>query len=247
VWQHCAALTLRLARELPEVHTVNLGGGFKVARAPGEEDTDLQQVGKAIEKQLRRFQAEDNERRGLHLEIEPGTFLTARAGAIVSTIIDLKETSDYRFIIVDSGMTDNLRPALYGAQHALRVVHAQDLDGALAATEDDFLVSGHCCESGDLLTPAPGDPEGLAPRRLPQPRIGDALVMGDTGAYSTSMAAVNYNSFPQSAVLLRAPDGALHVIRRRQTWQEMTAAEQVPALTEALAQIKRRAGWPRND
>jgi diaminopimelate decarboxylase len=214
---------------------------LKVARAPGEEDTDLQQVGAAIDGQLRRFQAEDSGHRGLHLEIEPGTFLTARAGAIVSTIIDLKVTSDYRFIIVDSGMTDNLRPALYGAQHALWVVHTQDGECA-PGTEADFLVSGHCCESGDLLTPAPGDPEGLAPRRLPQPRIGDALVMGDTGAYSTSMAATNYNSFPQSAVLLRAPDGALHVIRRRQTWQEMTAAEQVPALTEALAQIRRSRG-----
>lgn len=246
VWQHCAALTLRLARDLPEVHTVNLGGGFKVARAPGEEDTDLQQVGTAIDRQLRHFKAQDSGHRGLHLEIEPGTFLTARAGAIVSTIIDLKKTSDYRFMIVDSGMTDNLRPALYGAQHALRVVHTQDGDGA-PGTEDDFLVAGHCCESGDLLTPAPGDPEGLAPRRLPQPRIGDALVVGDTGAYSTSMAAANYNSFPQSAVLLRAPDGKYQVIRRRQTWQEMTAAEQAPALTQGLAQIRRSHGWPRND
>lgn len=242
VWQRCAALTLGIARDLPEVHTVNLGGGFKVARAPGERDTDLQEVGTVVSEQLRQFQTQDDAGRCLHLEIEPGTLLTARAGAIVCTIIDVKETSDYRFIVVDSGMTDNLRPALYGAQHALRVV-PQGLEGAPSGEGPrdvgEYLVAGHCCESGDLLTPAPGDPEGLAPRRLLQPRIGDLLLVGHTGAYSTSMAAANYNSFPQSAVLLRMPDGALHVIRRRQTWREMTAPEQTPDLEQALAQTLR--------
>lgn len=245
IWQRCAELTLQLAHDLPQVHTVNLGGGFKVARVAGESETDLHAVGKVISAQLQRFRREDAAQRALHLEIEPGTFLVAHAGAIVSTVIDLKDTGagGHRFIVVDSGMTDNMRPALYGAQHPLFHVPAEaqakegeSSDGASTQrAEDDFLVVGHCCESGDLLTPAPGDPEQPLPRRLPTPRIGDALIIGKTGAYGASMAVTNYNSFPQSAELLLMPDGEIHVIRRRQPWQEMTAREELPAVWPAAS------------
>lgn len=228
VWQRCAQMTLRLARELPQVHTVNLGGGFKVARAPGEEETDLHAVGEAIGEQLRRFRREDAAGRALHLEIEPGTYLVAHAGAIVSTVIDVKGTGPdgYRFIVVDSGMTDTLRPTLYGAVHGLRVVRTTG--GERNEKDGAFVVVGHCCESGDVLTPAPGDPERLQPRVLQEPRVGDALVVEDTGAYGAAMSAKHYNSFPQSAQLLQTPDGQLHVIRRRQSWEEMVAAEKAP-------------------
>lgn len=226
VWQRCAQMTLRLAHQLPDVHTVNLGGGFKVARASHEEETDLHAVAEAIAEQLRRFRDEDAAGRALHLEIEPGTYLVAHAGAIVSTVVDVKDTGadGYRFIVVDSGMTDTLRPTLYGAVHGLRVAPAtRDAD---KEREGAFVVVGHCCESGDVLTPAPGDPEQLQPRRLQTPRLGDALVIEDTGAYGAAMSAKHYNSFPESAQLLQTPDGRLHVIRRRQSWTEMIAAEQ---------------------
>ncbi len=230
VWQRCAQMTLRLAHQLPEVHTVNLGGGFKVARAPGEVETDLHAVGEAIGEQLRRFREEDAAGRALHLEIEPGTYLVAHAGAIVSTVIDVKDTGrdGYRFVVVDSGMTDTLRPTLYGAVHGLRLVRSGERDDGdnSEGGERNFVVVGHCCESGDVLTPAPGDPERLEPRRLQEPCVGDALVVEDTGAYGAAMSATHYNSFPQSAELMQTPDGSLHVIRRRQSWQEMVAAEQ---------------------
>ncbi len=130
----------------------------------------------------------------------------------------------YRFIKVDTGMTDILRPALYGAQHPIEVVPAEP--GERGRTE--YLVVGHCCESGDVLTPAPGDPEALLPRELPETRIGDLVVVGGAGAYSSSMAAKNYNSFPEAAEVMITRDGSVELIRRRQTLGQVVANEVMP-------------------
>ena len=92
----------------------------------------------------------------------------------------------------------------------------------------EYLVAGHCCESGDVLTPAPGDPEGLQPRLLAEARTGDLLAVGGSGAYCSGMASKNYNSFPEAAEVLQAPDGTLHLIRKRQTLDQITANEVIP-------------------
>lgn len=225
VWQRCARLTLAIAAQLPEVTTVNLGGGFKVGRMPGEKSTDLQAVGAYIRAELIRF-ADEHGGRQLNLEIEPGTFLTALAGYLVATVIDVVDTGadGYNFIKLDAGMTDLLRTSLYGAQHPIIVVPSvDDPRGAW-----NYIVVGHCCESGDVFTPAPGDSEGLQPRLLTEARIGDRVVICATGAYGAGMAAKNYNSFPEAAEVLLDRQGKAHLIRRRQTEEQMTQNEIVP-------------------
>jgi diaminopimelate decarboxylase len=217
VWKHCAALTLKIAARLPDLQRLSLGGGFKVARMPGETSADLQEIGEALRPALSAFAAE----RGpdFQLEVEPGTFLVANAGLILAEIIDVVDTGadGYRFLKVDSGMTELLRPALYGAQHPLEVV----AHGRVATEEtDDYVVAGHCCESGDILTPAPGDPEGLAPRRLMRAQIGDTLVVGGAGAYASGLAGKNYNSFPEAAEVLIDREGEAMLIRQRQTLEQ---------------------------
>lgn len=220
VWVRCADLTLALARQLPEVMTVNLGGGFKAARMPGEENADLAAIGQAVKAKFEEFKASDPDRRELRIEIEPGTFLTAAAGAVISTIIDAKSTgkSGYDFLLIDSGMTEVLRPSIYGAQHPLFVVHTESVP---ARPDKEYLVAGHCCESGDILTPAPGNPEGLAPRALPEASVGDIMVIGGTGAYCAGMTTANYNSFPKAMELLLRSDGSVDVIRRRELAEEV--------------------------
>ena len=103
--------------------------------------------------------------RALHLEIEPGTFLVANAGNVVASCVDVVDTGrdGYLFAKLDAGMPEVTRPSLYGAQHPIEVIAA----GRPAA---DVVFVGPCCESGDILTPAPGDPEALAPRRGGAPR-----------------------------------------------------------------------------
>ena len=175
VWKRVTRMTLDLARELPEVTAVNLGGGFKVGRMPDEPSTDLQDVGLHVRRELEAFR--QCEGRALHLEIEPGTFLVARAGAIVATCVDVVDTGKdgYLFAKLDTGMPEVTRPSLYGAQHPIEVL-------ATGRNEAEVVFVGPCCESGDILTPAPGDPEALAPRRVPRPQIGDLVVVGGAGA-----------------------------------------------------------------
>ncbi|MBY0399916.1 diaminopimelate decarboxylase [Myxococcota bacterium] len=229
VWKHCAALSLGIAKQLPDLNRLSLGGGFKVARMPGEKAADLDAIGRALSPQIAEFLAARSSQQGkgsddFQIEIEPGTYLVALAGAILCEIIDLVDTGEAgnRFIKIDSGMTELLRPSLYGAQHPITVVpHFRENDRengrAALGDEDDYLVVGHCCESGDILTPAPGDPEGLLHRRLARAEIGDSLVIEGAGAYASGMAASNYNAFPKAAEVLIDRDGTPRLIRKRQT------------------------------
>lgn len=84
VWQRVATLSLNLVREFPEVVTLNLGGGYKVGRMKDEVSTDLQNIGTPVKKLFEEFAQETG--RQLKLEVEPGTFLVANAGALVSTV-----------------------------------------------------------------------------------------------------------------------------------------------------------------
>lgn len=224
VWTQVATMSLNLLKHFPDATTLNLGGGFKVARMATEKATDLQTVGTAVKASFEAFAAETG--RHIKLEIEPGTYLVANAGAIVSTIQDVASTgaSGYRFLKLDTGMTEVLRPSLYGAQHPLIMVTATP--EKQPRPTQPTLVCGHCCESGDVLTPAPGDPEALAPRELPMAAIGDLLVIEGAGAYCAAMPAGNYNSFPLAAEVMRKSDGNMVLTRRRQSLDQMLANEQ---------------------
>lgn len=224
VWQHCARLTLNLVRHLPDVTAVNLGGGYKIGRMSDETSTDLLHAAGPIIDELRRFAADGGPR--LRLEIEPGTFLVGNAGAVVAGVIDVVDTGKegFSFIKTDTGMTEILRPSMYGAQHPLTVVPRPAGDRPLR----EYLVVGHCCESGDILTPAPGDPEALRVRPLAEAHVGDAVVIGGAGAYCAAMSAKNYNSFPEAPEVLLDTDGGFHLLRRRQRLDQVIANESVP-------------------
>jgi len=226
VWKTVAAMTLDIARSFPSVETINLGGGYKVARMPDEKATDLQEVGAPVCELFKSFAAETG--RELKLEIEPGTFLLAHACSLVTRVQDVTSTGPdgYRFLKLDSGMTEILRPSLYGAQHPIHLV-CEPGQAKFRELMDQVIV-GHCCESGDLLTPAPGDPEALSPRNLIRGEIGDFCVIEGAGAYCSSMSAKNYNSFPEAAEVLRLEDGRLAHIRKRQTFDQIIENEVVP-------------------
>jgi diaminopimelate decarboxylase len=214
VWKRCTRMTLDLAAKLPDVRLINLGGGFKVGRMPGEPSVDMADVGAHVRAELLAFR--DRDGRALHLEIEPGTYLVANAGVVVATCIDVVDTGrdGYLFAKLDAGMPEVTRPSLYGAQHPIDVL-------ATGRAEADVVFVGPCCESGDILTPAAGDPEALAPRRVPRPQIGDLVLVGGAGAYCAAMSTVNYNSYPQAPEIMREPDGALRLLRRRQRLEQV--------------------------
>jgi diaminopimelate decarboxylase len=220
VWQRVAALGLDLVRDFPAVTTLNLGGGFKVGRMSYEQTTDLQEIGQPIREAFQDL-ARDTGRR-IHLEIEPGTYLVADSCSLLSTIQDIVDTGEegYRFLKLDTGMTEILRPSLYASQHPIVLLPRLDTGACLP-----YVAVGHCCESGDLITPAPDHHDVLHPRELPEVQPGDLCVIEGAGAYCSAMSAKNYNSFPEAPEVLLRETGDLVLIRRRQTLDQILQNE----------------------
>jgi len=218
VYKRVARMTLDLVEQFPSATRVNLGGGFKVGRMPGEVTADLQDIGHHVERELIEFQERTGRR--LHLEAEPGTYLVANAGAVVASCIDVVDTgtAGYQFAKLDTGMTEVTRPAMYGAQHPITVLSE-------SSDTTSIVFVGPLCESGDILTPAPGDPEALAPRTSRKPAIGDLVVIDGAGAYCAAMSTINYNSYPQSPEVMLEPDGTFRLLRKRQRPEDVWANE----------------------
>lgn len=198
VWMRVSQLSVNLCRHFPNATVLNLGGGYKVARVAGEVSTSLAVIGKPVAATLTAF-AEETGRR-LHLEIEPGTFLVARAGVLVSTIQDMVSTSEAghvastsgdtgrHFIKLDTGMSDMLRPQMYGAQHGLRLIAMQNRDNEQHTNPKatlapvPYVIVGHCCESGDIFTPKPNNPDLVDSRLFARAQVGDLVVIEAAGA-----------------------------------------------------------------
>ena len=146
---------------------------------------------------------------GLRILLEPGRFLVGNAGVLLTRVRFLKQTANKRFVIVDAGMNDLIRPALYQGYH--EIVPAREPTGAERESVD---VVGPVCESGDFFA---------QDRDLPAVKEGDLLAVMSTGAYGIAMAS-NYNSRPIPAEVLVQGDRC-RLIRRRQTMEDLVREE----------------------
>ena len=220
VWQKVAKMSLDTVAQFEDVRILNMGGGYKVARMSDEKSTDLQKIGAPVADLIADFAKKTG--RKLAFEIEPGTFLVANCAAVLARVQDVCDTGDggYEFVKLDTGMTEILRPSIYGAQHPISIIQKTPCDEVKS-----YIVSGHCCESGDILTPAPSDPEGLSPRPMAKATIGDLCVIGGAGAYCSSMSTVNYNSYPAAPEVMLMPDGSTALMRKRQTLEQIVQNE----------------------
>lgn len=155
------------------------------------------------------------------LEIEPGRYLVAESGVLVAEVRAVKDQGSARFVLVDAGFSDLMRPAMYGSYHGMELIRA---DGT-AATGPTYetVVGGPLCESGDVFTQGEGGV--VLTRALPQAQVGDLLVIHDTGAYGASMSS-NYNTRPLIPEVL-VENGQPRLIRRKQTVAELLALEAV--------------------
>jgi len=145
---------------------------------------------------------------GVDLVLEPGRFIIGPAGILVGEVQFVKEAGGKRFVILDAGMNDLIRPSLYGAHH--RIEPVVDGTGPLVQTD----VVGPVCESGDFLG---------KDRQLPSLQRGDRVAVFTAGAYGFAMSS-NYNQRPRAAEVL--VDGAVAtLIRRRETFDDLVRAE----------------------
>lgn len=218
LWVSAAEAALVVLRRFPSADILNVGGGFKVARAATETEVDLAELSEQMSDRLRQFASSTGRR--VRLEIEPGTFLVANAGSLVASVDDIVTTgaSGHKFLKLNCGLSEIMRPILYGAYHPIVVVKD-------TPETDNYVVVGHSCEAGDLLSVDSLNSTKPAPRRLARASIGDTVVIEGAGAYCASLGAVNFVSFPQAPEILVKANGKFKTIRKRQNLYQMIANE----------------------
>ena len=205
--RRAAAAAVDLARELAgdgvTLEHLDLGGGLGIAYdgAAGEQPPSVEAYAAALVEAVRPS--------GLTLIVEPGRAVVGPAGVLLGSVVDVKPRADgVWFVVLDAGMSELMRPALYGAYHRIALVEEREAD---MVTCD---VVGPICESSDVF--------GVE-RRLPLPAVGARVAVFDAGAYGAAMAS-NYNRHPLPAEVL-VDGGAWRVVRRRQTIDEQLAGE----------------------
>jgi diaminopimelate decarboxylase len=194
-----ARLSLELTTEGFALETLDLGGGLGVdsSESGGLSPEDY---AAAVLPRLAGL--------SLRILVEPGRSIVARAGALLTRVIGVKENGGRRFVVTDAGMNDLIRPALYGAVHPIEPVARPRRE---TITAD---VVGPICETSDFFA---------QDARLPRLEEGDLVAIGDAGAYGFAMSS-NYNFRPRPAEVL-VEQGSWRVIRRRETYEDLVRLE----------------------
>ena len=200
-----------------DIRAVSGGGGLSIPYRESDPVVDTEAYFRRWDAARRTLEAFLGH--AVHLEIEPGRFLTAQAGVLLTEVMATKTVGANHYTLVDAGFNDLVRPAMYGAWHEIELLPRSQGDRSIVNTA----VAGPLCESGDMFTQSPsGD---LLLRALPQAHVGDLMVLHDAGAYGASMSS-NYNSRPLVPEVL-VEGNSSRLIRRRQTIEELLSLEDV--------------------
>ena len=197
------SLIADLRKDGHNIRYVDAGGGLGIdyGTTNFHPDQQVEKYAAALNKGL----AGEN----AHLLLEPGRFIVAQAGALLTRVLVVKKNGSKTFVITDAGMNDLIRPALYHAHH--EIIPVKQPAGKSTITAD---IVGPVCESGDFFA---------RDRVIPSVKPGDLVVLLDAGAYGMSLTS-NYNSRPRPAEVLI--DGAkAKLIRRRETMRDLLSPE----------------------
>ena len=198
----------------PSVDTISAGGGLSVPYREGEPRVDPARYFEIWDTARKKLVAEFGH--PVRLELEPGRFLVAEAGLLLTEVRAIKTMGSKSYYLVDAGFNNLARPVLYGSYHPISIACAEP-DGETR----EVVVAGPLCESGDIFTQSSGG--FVETRELPNARVGDILTIECAGAYGFTMGS-NYNSKPHAAeVLIDGADARL--IRRRQPLEDLWADE----------------------
>jgi len=191
-----------LRKEGAQIKYLDLGGGLGISYKD-EMPPHPEEYANAIIKGL--------EGLDVTLILEPGRVIVGNAGVLLTEVQYLKETDEKKFVIVDGGMNDLIRPALYGSYQAIQPVVENRSEKIVAD------VVGPICESGDFFA---------KDREIARPRRGDLLAVMSAGAYGFTMAS-NYNSHPKPPEILVDGD-QYHVVRARESFEDLIRGEVIP-------------------
>jgi diaminopimelate decarboxylase len=218
--QVCGAMEAAARVVGRSVASISAGGGLPTPYQPQDERVDLARYYELWDATRKRLEGDFGH--PISLEIEPGRYLIAESGYLIAEIRAIKRMGSNTFYLLDAGFNNLARPILYGAYHPMSLVPS---DGNLQRPTQDVIVGGPLCESGDIFTQEEGG--FVCKRQLPKASVGDYLVMECAGAYGFVMSS-NYNSKPMAAeALIR--DGEAHLIRARQTNDDLMRGEVIPS------------------
>jgi diaminopimelate decarboxylase len=191
-----------LRKEGMEIQYLDLGGGLGITYEDEEPPHPVEYASTILE-EIKGF--------GCTLILEPGRVIVGNAGILVSRVLYTKENEEKRFVIVDAGMNDLVRPSYYGSYHQIIPVKEETREEIVAD------VVGPICESSDFLAKG---------RKMPNLRSGELIAVMSAGAYGFSMST-NYNSRPRIAEIL-VRDNQMFVIRQREGYEDLVRGEEIP-------------------
>ncbi len=193
------------------VPELDIGGGLGIRYCEEDQPPPIEAFVENIADAVRKY-AQENNYPLPELMLEPGRSITGEAGITLYTVGVVKDVPGIRrFVSIDGGMMDNIRPALYGAGYEAMLANK-----AMQAPAEAVTIAGKACESGDLL---------IKNASLPPVEKGDLLAVFSTGAYCYSMAS-NYNRNPRPAVIF-VRNGKSRVIVRRETYEDLIALDEL--------------------
>ena len=191
------------------ISELDLGGGFGIHYTNEDKPRETREYCEAILNRVDKVCEKLALERPI-LTIEPGRSIVGNAGTTLYTIGAIKEIEGVRtYISVDGGMTDNIRPALYGAKYDMTIANKVN-----DKKDNMVTVAGKCCESGDIF---------VKDINLQETKRGDVLAVFTTGAYGFSMAS-NYNKNPRAAVVF-VKDGIARLVSKRQSYEDLLSLE----------------------
>jgi len=191
-----------LRKEGMEIRQVDLGGGLGITYEDEEPPHPVEYASTILE-EIKGFDCT--------LILEPGRVIVGNAGILVTRVLYTKENEAKKFVIVDAGMNDLVRPSYYGSFHQILPVRSESREEIIAD------VVGPICESSDFLA---------KDRKIQRLQAGDLVAVMSAGAYGFSMST-NYNSRRKVAeVLVR--DDQIYVIRQRESYEDLIRGEKIP-------------------
>jgi len=201
VFMNGVELLLKLTGRFPNLDSLDLGGGFKVAYKPGDHETDIDQLGKRLKETLNDFEKKSGKK--FRIWFEPGKFLVSACGYLLAKVNVIKETPTETFLGLNTGLNHLIRPMFYDSWHTIE--NLSNPDGELKP----YTVTGYVCETDTFATD----------RSLNEVSEGDLLVFKNAGAYGFEMSS-NYNSRYRPAEVMIS-EGVPRLIRKAEVFTDL--------------------------
>ena len=217
--QVCDAMQQTALKVGTSLKTISAGGGLPTPYKNEDVNIDIDRYFQLWDGVRKKLESEFGHK--ITLEIEPGRFLVAESGYLLTEIRAIKHMGEKLYYLVDAGFNNLARPILYGAYHPMSIAFT----GEPSTEFQDAIVGGPLCESGDIFTQEEGG--FVCSRELPVANVGDYLVIECAGAYGFVMGS-NYNSKPYAAEVL-IDNGEVHLIRRQQSNDDLISGEIIPS------------------